>query len=90
MEPTSGGLGGTSRPRAGTLWSRSRAARVFDRVIVGVVDQAMRKQSTMFSAEERRAFLDTATANLSSSSTVARSTPATSTRSWNPWLSTFA
>jgi pantetheine-phosphate adenylyltransferase len=41
-----------------------RAARVFDRVIVGVVGQGIRKSKTMFSAEERRQFLVDATANL--------------------------
>jgi pantetheine-phosphate adenylyltransferase len=41
-----------------------RAARVFDRVIVGVVGQGIRKSQTMFSAEERRDFLVEATAGL--------------------------
>jgi pantetheine-phosphate adenylyltransferase len=41
-----------------------RAARVFDRVVVGVVNQPIRKQSTLFSAEEREAFLVDATSNL--------------------------
>jgi pantetheine-phosphate adenylyltransferase len=41
-----------------------RAARVFDRVIVGVVGQGIRKSSTMFTAEERRDFLVDATAGL--------------------------
>jgi pantetheine-phosphate adenylyltransferase len=35
----------------------TRASRVFDRVIVGVVNQPIRKQKTLFSAEERRDFL---------------------------------
>jgi pantetheine-phosphate adenylyltransferase len=35
----------------------ARAANVFDRVIVGVVNQPTRKQQTVFSAEERKAFL---------------------------------
>ena len=39
-----------------------RAARVFDRVIVGVVGQAIRKQSTLFDPEERKAFLEQALA----------------------------
>lgn len=39
-----------------------RAARVFDRVIVGVVGQGIRKAETMFTPEERRAFLVEATA----------------------------
>jgi pantetheine-phosphate adenylyltransferase len=38
----------------------SRAARVFDRVVVGVVNQPVRKQTTVFTAEERKAFLDQA------------------------------
>jgi pantetheine-phosphate adenylyltransferase len=41
-----------------------RAARVFDRVIVGVVGQGIRKSKTMFTAEERRDFLVEATADL--------------------------
>jgi len=39
----------------------ARAARVFDRVVVGVVDQPVRKSKTLFSAQERRAFLLQAT-----------------------------
>ena len=35
-----------------------RAAQVFDRVIVGVVDQPVRKQTTVFSAEERVSFIE--------------------------------
>ena len=42
----------------------SRAARIFDRVIVGVVNQPLRKQKTLFSADERAAFLERATAQL--------------------------
>ncbi len=41
-----------------------RAARVFDRVVVGVVDQPVRKQKTLFTAAERKAFLEEATADL--------------------------
>jgi pantetheine-phosphate adenylyltransferase len=41
-----------------------RAANVFDRVIVGVVGNQVRKQPPLFTAEERRAFLEDATANL--------------------------
>jgi pantetheine-phosphate adenylyltransferase len=41
-----------------------RAAKVFDRVIVGVVGQGIRKSKTMFTAEERQAFLAEATADL--------------------------
>jgi pantetheine-phosphate adenylyltransferase len=36
----------------------ARAANVFDNVVVGVVDQPVRKQKTVFSAEERAAFLE--------------------------------
>jgi pantetheine-phosphate adenylyltransferase len=36
----------------------TRSAHVFDRVIVGVVNQPVRKQKTLFSAEERIAFLE--------------------------------
>ena len=39
-----------------------RAARVFDRVVVGVVNNPVRKQKTLFTAEERKAFLEDATA----------------------------
>jgi pantetheine-phosphate adenylyltransferase len=42
----------------------SRAARVFDRVIVGVVRRPPRKESTVFSADERKSFLEDATADL--------------------------
>jgi pantetheine-phosphate adenylyltransferase len=42
----------------------SRAANVFDRVIVGVVNNPPRKEGTLFSAEERRGFLEEATADL--------------------------
>ena len=41
-----------------------RTSRVFDRVIVGVVGQGVRKATTMFSAEERREFLVAATGEL--------------------------
>ena len=36
----------------------SRAANAFDNVIVGVVNQPVRKQQTVFSAEERVAFIE--------------------------------
>jgi pantetheine-phosphate adenylyltransferase len=39
-----------------------RAANVFDRVIVGVVNNPPRKEGTLFSSEERRAFIEEATA----------------------------
>ncbi len=40
----------------------TRAARVFDQVVVGVVNQPVRKQTTVFTAEERQAFLEQAIA----------------------------
>jgi pantetheine-phosphate adenylyltransferase len=42
----------------------TRTAQVFDRVVVGVVNNPLRKQTTLFSAEERRAFIREATADL--------------------------
>jgi pantetheine-phosphate adenylyltransferase len=42
----------------------TRASRVFDRVIVGVVNQPIRKQKTLFTADERKAFLEEALADL--------------------------
>ena len=41
-----------------------RAARVFDKVVVGVVNNPVRKQATLFTAEERRKFIEEATAEL--------------------------
>jgi pantetheine-phosphate adenylyltransferase len=41
-----------------------RAARVFDKVVVGVVADQVRKQAPLFSAEERQKFLEDATADL--------------------------
>ena len=41
-----------------------RAARVFDRVVVGVVNQPVRKQTTLFTAEERKGFLEDAVAQI--------------------------
>jgi len=35
----------------------TRAAQVFDRVVVGVVNQPVRKQKTLFSADERVGFI---------------------------------
>jgi pantetheine-phosphate adenylyltransferase len=35
-----------------------RAANVFERLVVGVVNQPVRKQSTLFSADERVSFLE--------------------------------
>ena len=41
-----------------------RTARIFDRVIVGVVNQPLRKQKTLFTAEERAGFIERATADM--------------------------
>jgi pantetheine-phosphate adenylyltransferase len=40
----------------------TRAARVFDRLVVGVVDVQVRKQAPLFTAGERKRFLDEAIA----------------------------
>jgi pantetheine-phosphate adenylyltransferase len=40
----------------------SRTARVFDRVVVGVVNAQVRKSAPLFDADERKAFLDDALA----------------------------
>ena len=37
-----------------------RASRVFDRVIVGVVNQPLRKNKTLFTPEERKSFIESA------------------------------
>jgi pantetheine-phosphate adenylyltransferase len=42
----------------------TRASRVFDKVIVGVVGQGIRKSKSLFTAEERHAFLAEATAEI--------------------------
>jgi pantetheine-phosphate adenylyltransferase len=42
----------------------TRAARVFDRVVVGVVDVQVRKQAPLFDAQERKALLEEALADL--------------------------
>lgn len=42
----------------------TRAARIFDHVVVGVVNQPLRKQKTLFTAEERREFIANAIAHL--------------------------
>lgn len=42
----------------------TRAARVFDKVVVGVVNQPVRKEKTLFTADERKAFIEDATADL--------------------------
>lgn len=41
-----------------------RAARIFDQVVVGVVDQPLRKQKTLFNAAERVGFIEEATSGL--------------------------
>jgi pantetheine-phosphate adenylyltransferase len=41
-----------------------RAANVFDRVVVGVVNNPVRKSGTLFSGEERKGFIEDATADL--------------------------
>ncbi len=42
----------------------SRTSAVFERVVVGVVNNPVRKEKTLFTAEERRDFLEEATASL--------------------------
>jgi pantetheine-phosphate adenylyltransferase len=42
----------------------TRTSRVFDRVVVGVVNRPVRKGETLFTAEERKAFLEEASADL--------------------------
>jgi pantetheine-phosphate adenylyltransferase len=42
----------------------TRAARIFDRVVVGVVRQPVRKEKTLFTGDERREFIRDATAAL--------------------------
>jgi pantetheine-phosphate adenylyltransferase len=42
----------------------SRASVMYDKLIVAVVNQSVRKSSTLFTAEERVAFLEHATAHL--------------------------
>ena len=42
----------------------TRAARVFDKVVVGVVNNPVRKEKTLFTAEERKKFIEDATAEL--------------------------
>jgi pantetheine-phosphate adenylyltransferase len=41
-----------------------RTAKVFEKVIVGVVNNPVRKQKTLFTAEERKQFIEDATADL--------------------------
>jgi pantetheine-phosphate adenylyltransferase len=42
----------------------TRAARIFDKVVVGVVNRPVRKETTLFTGEERREFILGATAEL--------------------------
>jgi pantetheine-phosphate adenylyltransferase len=42
----------------------TRTAQVFERVVVGVVNNPVRKQKTLFTAEERRGFILEATSGL--------------------------
>jgi pantetheine-phosphate adenylyltransferase len=42
----------------------TRTSNVFERVVVGVVNNPVRKQKTLFNAEERRDFIAAATADL--------------------------
>jgi pantetheine-phosphate adenylyltransferase len=41
-----------------------RTARVFDKVVVGVVNNPVRKEKTLFTAEERKKFIEDATSDL--------------------------
>ncbi len=41
-----------------------RTAKVFEKVVVGVVNNPVRKEKTLFTAEERKAFIEDATADL--------------------------
>ncbi|HEX8958363.1 MAG TPA: pantetheine-phosphate adenylyltransferase [Solirubrobacterales bacterium] len=43
----------------------TRTAQVFERVVVGVVNNPLRKDKTLFTPEERKGFIDEATAALS-------------------------
>ena len=42
----------------------SRTSNVFDKVVVGVVNNPMRKEKTLFTAEERKQFVEDATTDL--------------------------
>jgi pantetheine-phosphate adenylyltransferase len=42
----------------------TRSARAFEQVVVGVVNNPIRKERTLFAADERRAFIEGATADL--------------------------
>jgi pantetheine-phosphate adenylyltransferase len=41
-----------------------RTSRVFDKVVVGVVNNPVRKEKTLFTADERKKFIEDATADL--------------------------
>jgi len=41
-----------------------RASRTFEQVVVGVVNKPMRKNKTLFTADERKAFIENATTDL--------------------------
>jgi pantetheine-phosphate adenylyltransferase len=42
----------------------TRSSEVFERVVVGIVNNPMRKEKTLFTAEERKALIEEATASL--------------------------
>jgi pantetheine-phosphate adenylyltransferase len=42
----------------------TRTAAVFDKVVVGVVNNPVRKSTTLFTAEERKGFIEEATADI--------------------------
>ncbi|HEX7058386.1 MAG TPA: pantetheine-phosphate adenylyltransferase [Solirubrobacterales bacterium] len=42
----------------------TRTSQVFEKVVVGVVNNPVRKEKTLFTAEERKVFIDAATADL--------------------------
>ena len=42
----------------------TRTSAVFERVVVGVVNNPIRKQKTLFTAEERKAFIEEATSHI--------------------------
>ena len=42
----------------------TRTSAVFERVVVGVVNNPVRKEKTLFTAEERKAFIEEATSSL--------------------------
>ena len=54
----------TTRSPTATSTSSPAPRTVFERVVVGVVNNPIRKEKTLFTAEERKAFIDEATADL--------------------------